>query len=218
MKYQTPTAGFTLIEMIISLGLFSVVVTVSVGALLMLVATNNQLQGEQSVMTNLSFALDSMTREMRTGTHYYCEYGSHNNQVFSTSGDLDSIRGNSTHDCVNGNPDAALSNYKIGLSFNEGGDSITTTSGDSRILYYFDKSEGKIFRKVGANAPESITSSDIYIKKMDLFVSGSDPLNGGSTETDQASVTIYIEASETSASNKKTYYLQTTVSQRTLDI
>jgi prepilin-type N-terminal cleavage/methylation domain-containing protein len=66
-------AGFTLIEMIVSLGVFSVVVTTAVGAILVLVNTNLQLQSEQSVMTNLSFALDTMTREMRTGFKYFCD-------------------------------------------------------------------------------------------------------------------------------------------------
>ncbi len=64
--------GFTLIEMIVSLGIFSIVSTMTVGSLLVLISGNQQLQGEQNAMTNLAFAIDSMTREMRTGSSYVC--------------------------------------------------------------------------------------------------------------------------------------------------
>jgi prepilin-type N-terminal cleavage/methylation domain-containing protein len=208
-------SGFTLIEMIVSLGLFSLVVTVAVGALLMLVATNRQLQSEQSVMTNLSFALDSMTREIRTGTHYYCEWSANNNGTFNPVSNIDSIRGDSTNDCLSGNPNPSA-NVFVGLSFKEGGNSITQSQ--DRILYYFDKSAGKIFRKVGGDTPESITSSGIYIKDFDIHVSGSDPLTDGVTERDQPVVTIFIEAAETNSASAKTHYMETTVTQRTLDI
>ena len=71
MMYRTrTTGGFTLIEMIVSLTLFSAVITIAVGAFLVLLAANKQLQEEQAVLTNLSFALDSMTREIITGTGY----------------------------------------------------------------------------------------------------------------------------------------------------
>ena len=207
--------GFTLIEMIVSLGLFSIVVTVAVGALLMLVASNQRLQSEQSVMTNLSFALDSMTREIRTGTGYYCEWSANGNGVFSQGVDVDDEHGDRVNDCFNGNPDPAAK-YFIGMSFKEGGDSISKNK--ERILYYFDKNVGKIFRKTGSNTPQSITSSGIFIRNFDLFVSGADPLTSGNGERDQAAVTIFIEAAETSNPNDKSYYIQTTITQRTLDL
>ena len=190
----------------------------------MLVATNSQLQGEQSVMTNLSFALDSMTREIRTGTSYYCDSASNtssggSSNIFNDSNDLDAILKSgsvqSTNDCSTGNP--TKKKYQ-GLAFIEGGNSIT--AGSDRILYYFNKLEGKIYRRVGAGASESIVSSGIYIKDFQFFVSGSNPLSkiGGSTEDDQATVTIYIEASEVNDPTAKSYYIQTTVTQRTLDL
>ncbi len=209
--------GFTLIEMIVSLGLFSIVVTISVGALLVLVATNQQLQSEQSVMTNLSFALDSMTREIRTGTSYYCDWSVNDNGVFNASANIDEEHGDRTRDCANGNPDPQA-NHFVGLSFKEGGDSITDENNTERILYYFDQNKGKIFRKTGSAGPEPITSSGIFIKDFDFFVSGSDPLSSSNTQRDQPLVSIFIEAAETEAENEKSYYIQTTISQRTLDL
>jgi prepilin-type N-terminal cleavage/methylation domain-containing protein len=223
MLHPSRQQGFTLIEMIVSLGVFSVVITISVGALLMLVATNKQLQGEQSVMTNLSFALDSMTREIRTGTHYYCDTAPNtsaggSSNIFNDSHDVDSIlydsvTGQKNQDCSNGAPGGHK--YR-GLAFIEGGNSIT--AGNDRILYYFNKNDGKIYRRVGAQASESIVSSGIYIKDFQFFVSGSEPLSAGATKDDQPSVTIYIEATESSDPAAKSYYIETTVTQRTLDL
>ncbi len=64
--------GFTLIELIVSLGLFSVVMTISAGAVLSILDANAKAQSASAIMTNLNIALDGMTREMRTGTGFSC--------------------------------------------------------------------------------------------------------------------------------------------------
>jgi prepilin-type N-terminal cleavage/methylation domain-containing protein len=206
-------SGFTIIEMMVSLGVFAVVITISVGALLMLIATNDQLQAEQSIMSNLSFAVDSMSREIRTGTHYYCDSKDSATGMFSPSVNLDTLLGDSVLDCASGRAGAFH-----GLAIKEGGESVSSGAAD-RILYYFDSNVGQIYRKVGNANPESLTASGIYIRDMSFNVVGAKPLSdSGSNTKDQASVTIYIEASETSSPDDKIYYLQTTVAQRTLDI
>lgn len=223
MKQAYSQSGFTLIEMIVSLGVFSGVITIAIGALLMLVAANDQLQGEQSVMTNLSFALDSMTREIRTGTDYYCDSSAQdngNNNIFNPERNLDtvieSVSSGVTKDCQYG---VSNSGHTLqGVAFKEAGDSITETDGE-RILYYFDRSQGKIFRRIGSQPAESIVSSSIYIHEAEFFVTGSTALSDDTNENDQASITIFIEASPTSTTPvAQRYRLQTTITQRTLDI
>lgn len=208
--------------MIVSLGVFSIVVLGAVGALLILVGTSRQLQGEQSVMTNLSFALDSMTREIRTGTHYYCDteasYSSDTyNNIFSAENDLDALLTDEsgsfrTQDCDGTIPGGFT---LVGIAFVEGGDSITAS--DERILYFYDENEGKIYRRIGDEESESVTSSGLVVRDFQVTVSGSDPLSSGVGEYDQPAVTLYIEASDSSDSSK-VYKVQTTVTQRTLDI
>lgn len=223
MKPRSSQSGFTLIEMIVSLGVFSGVITIAVGALLVLVAANNQLQGEQSVMTNLSFALDSMTREMRTGTDYYCESRANysaggSNSIFDDGNDLDDIFSSPPNagpqDCAGRDPNDSLH----GVSFKEGGDSISGT--DDRIVYFFDQDVGQLFRRIGSGDKVSIVSSGIYIHQADFFVTGSEPLSDNpAVEQDQASITVFIEASATATSPvAERYQIQTTVTQRTLDI
>jgi len=69
--------GFTLVEMIVAVALFSVVMLVSVGTLLALVGANRKAQALQSVMSNLNIALDSMVRSIRMGSVYHCGGGNY---------------------------------------------------------------------------------------------------------------------------------------------
>jgi prepilin-type N-terminal cleavage/methylation domain-containing protein len=64
--------GFTLIEMLVSVGLFSVVMLVSVAAILSIIGNNKKAQGINNVANNLNFAVESMVRDMKTGFLYKC--------------------------------------------------------------------------------------------------------------------------------------------------
>ena len=72
MKVACTRGGFSLIELIVSVALFAVVMTASVGTLLALVSANQKAQSLKSVINNLHFALDSMARTIRTGQLYFC--------------------------------------------------------------------------------------------------------------------------------------------------
>ncbi len=62
--------GFTLLEMIVAVGIFSVIVLLATGAYLTLINLNRQIQATNTVVTNLSFVLENMARNIRTGTNY----------------------------------------------------------------------------------------------------------------------------------------------------
>ena len=210
-------AGFTLIEMIVSLGVFSVVVTTAVGAILVLVSTNVQLQEEQSVMTNLSFALDTMTREMRTGYKYYCD--EHPNYAAGGSNNFFD-NSNTQEDIGVGTSDCGERTQRLqGVSFYEGGDSLTkNVVGARRITYFYDEVEKKIFRRVGADPAQSIVSSGIVIEDAQFVVEGSQEQSDGSNNIVQPTITIYLEAKAKDDTAAKSYHIQTTVTQRTLDL
>ena len=65
-------AGYTLVELIVAVGLFSVVMLLASGAYLMMISIGRQAQGISTGINNLSFALEAMTRNIRTGTTYSC--------------------------------------------------------------------------------------------------------------------------------------------------
>jgi len=205
ISYPRAQKGFTLIEMIVSLALFSIVVTTAVGALLALINANQQLQNQQGVMTNLSLALDSMTRELRTGFNYYC---------FDTSTDPGGAGfdqaglGASTADCSIARPSGVR--YR-GVSFYEGG-SVTP---DARIMYYYDSVNDVVMRRFMNDPPQAVISSALRIVDFDFRVTGSTKLSG--LDLVQPTVTISLVAQEV-ADPSREYRLQTTVTQRILDL
>ena len=62
--------GFTLLEMVISIGIFSVLVVASIG--LTIGRSNAQIKAQniQSILNNMRFSLELITKEMRTGSNY----------------------------------------------------------------------------------------------------------------------------------------------------
>lgn len=62
--------GYTLIELIIAIGLFALIMMLASGAYLVMIGINRQTQGIATGIDNLSFALETMTRTIRTGADY----------------------------------------------------------------------------------------------------------------------------------------------------
>jgi prepilin-type N-terminal cleavage/methylation domain-containing protein len=67
---MTHTKGYTLVELMVSMGLFAIIMLLASGSYLMMISLNRQVQGIASGINNLSFALETMTRTIRTGTGY----------------------------------------------------------------------------------------------------------------------------------------------------
>jgi prepilin-type N-terminal cleavage/methylation domain-containing protein len=73
---RIPTArlvsGYTLIELIVATGLFALIMLLASGAYLMMIGLERQAQGIATGIDNLSFAIEAMTRDIRTGSAYSC--------------------------------------------------------------------------------------------------------------------------------------------------
>lgn len=196
---QRKNQGFTLIELMISLFVFSIVMLISVGTLLTLVDVNARAQALYSATTNLSFALDSMTREMRMGYEYHCTTGS----------DPSSGQSRSTSDCV-GSVDGQ----------NEGsGRKVFFTRSRDGIYVGYRLNSGKIEQKVGNVAWTPITSDDVTITNFAIEVNNTDTYEGGGGDTDQPWVDIKIRGYVTNGLDTNTdFNLQTRIVQRRLDV
>ena len=122
--------GFTLIELMVATGLFAVVMVLASGAYFMVINLTRQSQSIATGIDNLSFAIETMTRDIRTGTGYSsagtgdCMSGSESNS-FSFSDEA----GNAVTYTLSG---AALQKTLNAYSFILTDPSVTITS----LLFY----------------------------------------------------------------------------------
>jgi prepilin-type N-terminal cleavage/methylation domain-containing protein len=64
--------GYTLIELMVSIGLFAIIMTLVAGAYLMIIGISRQAEGISTAVDGVSYALEDMSRTIRTGTGYGC--------------------------------------------------------------------------------------------------------------------------------------------------
>lgn len=74
--HASKSKAFTLIEVMVAVSIFATVMLVATGAVFSIVEANKKAHSLKSVMTNLNFALESMSRDMRVGSQYECADGS----------------------------------------------------------------------------------------------------------------------------------------------
>ena len=180
-------------EMIVAVGLFAVVMMVSIGALLSLVEANRRAQALQSVMNNLNVAVDGMVRAIREGSGYYCG-------GVPSAGD--------TRDCTEGENMVAF------VPFNTGDD-------PSPWLYWFDEDEngvGRLYKSEDGTQLGGlpITSPEVSIESVTFYVIGS---TRGSGDLIQPKVTVVIKGTAgRKITSRTTFHVQATAVQRVLDL
>jgi len=195
MYKKNKNLGFSLIEMLVSIALFAIVVTTSVGTLLVLVDANAKSQSIQIAINNLSFAVDVMTRQLRTGTDFYCDV----NQTSIISG---SSLKSGINNCSNGGEAIAFTDTRTG----------------QRISFSLAHPNGTTIQRridgMSSNAWLDMTGSNITITNLDFVVTGTDP-----SDDVQPTVTIFIEATVGDSTGLGSQFeIQTSVTQRKLDI
>lgn len=182
-------AGFSLVELMVSVSIFVVVMLIAVGTLLVLINANAHAQNMSSIMSNLSFALDSMTRKVRTGDEYYC---------LASISDGASLP-DGTSDCANGGGV---------MVFNDG------ETGE-RTAYRFVTIDdiGVIQKKVEDGNWLALTSSEVSITNFVVTVTGT---TAGDVTQPQAA--FWVEGyAVRSLDDEVDFSIQTRVVQRLLD-
>ncbi|GEM_PF-1626815 len=69
-KYTSLKSGFTLIEIVVAIGILSIVLMMGVGLLVVLLSHQRRTINIQNVHDNARFAIEAMSREIRTGDSY----------------------------------------------------------------------------------------------------------------------------------------------------
>lgn len=75
INYKKNHKGFTLLEMIVSIGLFTVILFISSSAFLAVLNADRKSRATRTAMDNLNLSLEDMSRRVKTGTTYNCGGG-----------------------------------------------------------------------------------------------------------------------------------------------
>jgi prepilin-type N-terminal cleavage/methylation domain-containing protein len=169
------SAGFTLVEILVVMGLFSAVMVIAAGSLLMTQAVNTKLQETQSILDNVNLSMDIMSREIRYGSAFHCDIA-----TFSGPGTLNQV---------------ASSTLRRDCSFADQGGTMlifrpyqSSTSTD-RVAYYLKG--GIIFKDEyigGATTTYQVTADNVTINSLAFYVHGA--YSASSTAMQNASNTI----------------------------
>lgn len=193
LKNKTHTArAFTLVELMVSLTVFSIVMLISTSTLLIMIDANAKAQALYSASTNLSFALDSITREIRMGYGYHC------------SAIVEGVA-TGARDCSSGGRYIAFSrewdNERIAYRLYEDNDGV------GRIEMKTDSTGGWL----------PITSDDIDVDTFEIIVANTDTYDD-TGDINQPFVDIMIQGKTNNGLDQATdFNIQSHIVQRRLD-
>ena len=191
MRRYTPSQkGFTLIEILVSVAIFTTVMVISLGALLSMAESDRKAQTLKSVINNLNFALDAVSRSMRTGVNYHCDV-----TVSPVTAPRDCDQSSSGATSI-----AFLSADNQTIRYCRGNGSTCSTSGTAVLV------------SKGSAAYAPLTASEVTITNLQFYVTGAEGAQLQPHVVILLSGTVPVSASQTS-----TFDLQTSVTQRLYD-
>lgn len=194
------TRGFTLVEMIVSLGIFTIVLFIATSAFLAIVNADRKSRATRIAIDNLNLALEDMSRKIKTGTAYGCDGGG---------------------DCVAGSVLSFTDQNNKSTVYKRGSGSgaigVGIVAGGCGDILYTDK--GCLLRADETGLFTLATSPEIDISGLKFVVSGS--ATWTALDKKQPVVVIAIDgvlgANSPSGSGRSAFKIQTTVTQRAYD-
>ncbi|MFA4975273.1 MAG: hypothetical protein WC839_02800 [Candidatus Paceibacterota bacterium] len=201
--------GYTIIETMIAVSIFLIIIAVGMDALLNANVVHTKSQDMRSIMDNLSFIMEDMSKNIRTGYNYRCI-----NSIDDLS-DLNIVKAKSGQSCwgiafeyANGNPNDYRDQWVYKIDSEDGGG-----------IFNISKSTDSVD---GVRSFVKLNSEEVIIDgvKSSFVITGAEaPEVEGVGDQQQPFVTIKLVGEIRSRNNLITpFSLQTSVSQRLIDI
>lgn len=165
--------GFTLVEMLVAVGLFALIASFALGAVLSIFDANRKARSSKTVVDNLNLSIENMQRTVRFGGNYHC----------GSSGSLFSPQ-----NCPNGDSLLAVT-FKNNLI-------VYKFCSDSKSIRRSD-----ITGETNCNNMTQITSSDTVIEYVRFKVFGSEVSNNNEQPYILAVIKGYVGTRPTSQSS-----------------
>lgn len=212
MKFFTKNKsirGYSLVEMLVVLGLFSSIATLSLGALFNAQSVNSRLQETQAILDNVNLSSQTITREIRFGADFYCA----TTIPTGLQQEVPTVRKN----CA---PGTALGTVLIFRP----SDAVHELD---RVAYYV--SNGVLYKDVypyqGTTTILQMTSDDVNITSLLFTVDGAHTSDGSSDDGNQSDykqplISIFLSGVTRPAKANTppaTFEIQTAVSAREID-
>jgi Tfp pilus assembly protein PilW len=192
-KHSKKESGYTIIETMIAVSLFTVIVVLGIGSLLNANRLHQKSRDMRSILDNLSFIMDDMSRNIRTGSNYYCLAGA--------------VSALPSPFVAQSCPAAGF-----GIAFEASGGNLAN-NGDQWVYYILG---GKIYKSTAGDAGFQITPDEVVIDQVNGFsIYGAEPPPG---DTRQPFVTIRLVGHITTKNVTTPFSLQTSVTQRLVDV
>jgi len=192
-KVLSKAKGYTIIETMIAVSLFIIIVMIGMEALLNANQLDNKSQNMRSIMDNMSFVMEDMSKNLRTGTSYECIPPN------GTLPILSSLMAHSGQGC--------------------GGVAFKPATGGALWIYYIGanpKNNLSIFKKVDTNPAVQLTPDDVSINSISGFsILGAEP---PPADNQQPFIIIHLIGTIQYQKITTPFSLQTSVSQRQIDI
>lgn len=210
-------AGFTLLEMMVSVSIFTIVMTISTGAILTLNDSLQKAKTMRAAVENVSFVLEGMAKKIRTGTSFVCLAAATTDYNFDM---------NVPKDCL-----APTGGKKISFWYSEQRRYVSyqfnPTTNAIEILTTAQDVTDPLTLKQATPTLDTITGADITITSMTFYLKGACPYNYNSNpncavgnDYDQPKIIITITGKANLPGKIRfdtTFNIETTVSSRVLD-
>lgn len=198
-KIESCSGGYTIIETMIAISIFIIVVMTGMGSLLNANVIHQKAQDQRSIMDNLSFIMEDLSRNLRLGSKYYCVTGA------------DPL---SNVSIAKSSPSGANC---WGIAFEPAGGS--TSNPNDQWMYYID-SNGALFKSI--QGPYNSTSNYTQLTPEEVKIN---PVSGflvlgaeAPSDTQQPFVIIRLVGTITYKNVVTPFSLETSVTERTPDI
>jgi type II secretory pathway pseudopilin PulG len=198
-------AGYTIIETMISISLFIVIVMTGMSALLNANLLHQKSRDMRSIMDNLSFIMEDMSTNLRTGYNYRC-YSVDDTDIAATNISV-------PRSCESGGWGISFEQQN-GVLDDDPDPAITDYHDEDQWAYYV-RNNG-IFRSSAVDGLNfmRLTPNEVSIDTENSYFS----ISGAESDDDlQPSVTIKLVGTVTSKGVVTPFSLKTSVSQRVLD-
>jgi type II secretory pathway pseudopilin PulG len=187
--------------MLVTVGLFAIIITIAAGGFVNAERTQRQVSSLISAQSNVSLALEQVSREVRTG-YLFC----------NTLGN--------TQPVAAGNPNGALADCGCTLSASPAPSGSWTCSAldfydaeSGHVVYALQ--DGTLTESVNSSTPQSITGNAVSVKYLQFLLYGQ---TEGDHWPPRITISLGIAASSTDpAVMNDVFNMETTVSARTID-